>query len=137
MAIRVEFYASDQVAASSIVEFALSLGAVLQSYAEVTAPLKRGPARVVKHKPVFNAHGGKRQRRVNGHTYVKCVSTENTFRVDGARHLACEVIMKHRVPILYASLVTEIDSQVDILDSNIRKVISLMLEKGQLVITHK
>lgn len=131
MAIRVEFYASDQVAASSIVEFALSLGAVLQSYSEVAPPLKRGPGKVAKHKPVRG------KRRVNGGTFVKCVTTENTFRVDGARWLACEVVMKHRVPILYTSLVQEIDAAVDILDSNIRKVISLMLEKGQLVITHK
>ena len=104
MAIRVEFYASDQVAASSIVEFALSLGAVLQSYAEVAPPLKkRGPGRAKKAKRT-----GK--RRVNGGTFVKCVTTENPFREGGARWLACDVIMKHRVPILYTSLVKEIDA---------------------------
>jgi hypothetical protein len=133
MAIRVEFYASDQVAASSIVEFALSLGAVLQSYSEVAPPLKRGPnksKRKVKH-------GGAHKRRVNGTTFLKCVTTENPFREGGARHLACDVIMKHRVPILYSSLVQEIDAAVEILDSNIRKVIALMLDNGQLVITHK
>ncbi len=134
MAIRVEFYASDQVAASSIVEFALSLGAVLQSYGEVAPPMKRPARGPYKAKAPKRATG---KRRVNGTTFVKCVTTENPFRQGGARHLACDVIMKHRVPILYTSLCEEIDAQVEIAESNIRKVISLMLDNGQLVVTHK
>ncbi len=129
MAIRVEFYAEDQVTASSIVEFALSKGAVLQSYAEVEAPMKR-PRQAGKH-------GGKRTRRINGTTFVKCVNSDNLFREGGARYLAAEVVARHNVPILYASLVEEIDRKVEIHDSNIRKVLQIMLKKGHLVITHK
>ena len=130
MAIRVEFYAEDQAKASSIVEFALSLGAVLQSYSEVAPPIKR-PAR-----GPYKA-GRKKVHRGNNITmFVKCVSTENTFQKRGARFKACKIIMKHRVPILYSSLVAEINAKLDILDSNVRKTISIMIERGQLVITH-
>lgn len=57
MPIRVEFYAKDQVTASSIVEFALSCGAVLQGYSEIDAPLARPDA-----TPAKVSHGGARSR---------------------------------------------------------------------------
>lgn len=134
MAIRVEFYAEDQAKASSIVEFALSLGAVLQSYSEVAPPLVRGPHKAGRKK------AGRKAKRLRGNNvtmFVKCVSTENTFQKRGARFKACKIIMKHRTPILYSSLVAEIASKLpDILDSNVRKTISIMIDNGQLVITH-
>ena len=52
MAIRIELYAKDQVTATQIVEYAISSGAVLQSYAEVDPP---GAAQVAA--PVTNGNG--------------------------------------------------------------------------------
>ena len=101
MAIRVEFYAKDQVTASSIVEFALSSGAVLQGYSEVDAPLEkpekeergaRGPYKKRTYtKPT-------RPRMDYKATTVEIVTTKHDGSPGTIRAQIMDIILSHKKP---------------------------------------
>ena len=104
MAIRVEFYAKDQVTASSIVEFALSSGAVLQGYSEVDAPLEkpdakeeRGPRGAYK-KRKYTAPKNKRARMDYKSTLVNVVKTDNDASAGSIRWKIMDIILSHKKP---------------------------------------
>lgn len=128
MAIRVEFYAENQVDASSIVEFALSVGAILQSYNEVDAPLAK-PAKKAKAKKRAGAVF------VKASQYVMCVISDNPFREGGARWKCAEIIAGHNEPILAATLYEELE-RINCTESNAKKALSILVEKGHVKITH-
>lgn len=91
MAIRVEFYAENQMIASNVVEFALSRGAVLQSYGEIEPPLKRKPkaSRVIKRA---------KSKRVPMNRTVQCVNSDFPFRKNSALYKAAKIIVRYNEP---------------------------------------
>ena len=103
MAIRVEFYAKDQVTASSILEFALSCGAVLQAYSEVDAPLeqekeKRGPRGSYK-KRKYTAPTTKRARMDYKNTLVQVIDPTNNASKGSKRWQTAQIVLGHSEPM--------------------------------------
>lgn len=142
MAIRVEFYAKDQVTASSILEFALSCGAVLQAYSEVEAPLEkeergpRGPYKKTKEKRKYTKPTNKRARMDYKATLVKVANSENYSAAGSIRWQIMDVILGHKKPTLLsdlqAAVVKKIPKQHD---ATVRSILRDLIATEHLVIT--
>ncbi len=140
MAIRVEFYAKDQVTASSILEFALSCGAVLQAYSEIDAPLEkeketRGPRGSYK-KRKYTKPTNKRARMDYKTTLVKVANSDNYSAVGSIRWQIMDVILGHKKPTLLsdlqAAVVKKIPKQHD---ATVRSILRDLIATEHLVIT--
>lgn len=92
MAIRVEFFAEDQVIASSVVEFALSRGAILQAYSEINAPLERAAPKASK---VLRRT---KNKRPSMNRTVQCVNSDLPFRKGTEHYKAGKIIVKFNEP---------------------------------------
>lgn len=124
MAIKVEFYAENQITASSIVEFALSAGAVLQSYAEVEPPLKRP-------KSKRNGHGGARSRASS----YKLVMSDNSFTKGSQRYKALEHLLRHGTEgqvFPRSELIAFLVKKTRLEAASVRACIKAMVEHGNL-----
>ncbi len=139
MAIRVEFYAKDQVTASSILEFALSCGAVLQAYSEIEAPLenekeKRGPRGSYK-KRKYTKPTNKRARMDYKATLVNVVNTENYASGGSIRWKIMDIILGHKKPTvlrdMQAAVIKKIPGQHD---ATVRGILRDLIATGHLEI---
>ncbi len=100
MAIRLEFYAEDQVVATGVVEYAISRGVMLQAYTEIGAPLKREPKATETAqektkpgpKPGFKRKRSKIKRVSNMNRVVKCVNPDLPF-AKGSKFYSCAQII--------------------------------------------